>query len=154
MFDFIPNLWRDLHPMIVHFALGGLFMSFGFTLLARVTSNAQLDNLSWILLLVGVGTAIPSAVTGIVSHLPYEALPVASAIEPHQLLGMLGTFASIGVVFWRFMARQRGKDIGAHPLYIGIAVIGLLWLFLLGGTGGNLVYQLGVNVRGINPLIK
>jgi uncharacterized membrane protein len=52
------------------------------------------------------------------------------------------------------MARRRGKDISAHPLYIGIAVAGLLWLFLLGGTGGNLVYQLGVNVRGVNPLNK
>ena len=80
MFDFIPNIWRDLHPMVVHFALGGLFMSFGFTLLARVIGNAKLDELSWILLLVGVLAAIPSAITGIVSHLPYEALPVANSV--------------------------------------------------------------------------
>ena len=154
MFDFIPNIWRDLHPMVVHFELGGLFMSFGFTLLARVTGNTKLDELSWVLLVVGVLAAIPSAITGIVSHLPYESLPVASAIEPHQMLGMLGTFVSIGVLFWRFIARRRGKDIGAHPLYIGIAVLGLLWLFVLGGTGGNLVYQYAINVRGVNPLPK
>jgi hypothetical protein len=39
-------------------------------------------------------------------------------------------------------------------VYVGLIVLGLVWVVLLGGTGGNLVYELGVNVRGINPLLK
>ena len=28
MLDFVPNIWHDLRPIIVHFALAGLFLSF------------------------------------------------------------------------------------------------------------------------------
>lgn len=154
MFDFVQNIWLDLHPMIVHFALGGLFLSFAFTLLARVRSNPTFNEVSWVLLVVGVLAAIPSTVTGLVAHLPYEESTLAAAITPHQFLGMIGTLVSTAVLIWRFVARRQGKDIDAHPAYMGLAVIGLIWLVVLGGTGGNLVYQLGVNVRGVNPLIK
>lgn len=154
MFDFIPNIWRDLHPMIVHFALASLFLSFAFSLLARARGNAQLNEFSWLLLLVGVATIFPSAVTGIVAHLAYEETPLAAIIEPHQLLGMLGTVLAAFVLFWRWQSRRKGKDVGMQPIYLVVAVIGLLWLFLLGGTGGNLVFQHAINVRGVNPLIK
>ena len=29
----------------------------------------------------------------------------------------------------------------------------MVWLFILGGTGGNLVYEYGINVRGVNALL-
>jgi len=32
-------------------------------------------------------------------------------------------------------------------------VLGLLWIFIVGGTGGQLVYEYAVNVRGVNPLL-
>ena len=154
MFDFISHIWLDMHPIIVHFAIGGLFLSFAFTLLAWFRPNAALSEASWILLVVGVAAAIPATITGLIAHFPYEETPLAAAIEPHQLLGMLGTLATLGVLGWRFIARRKGQDIGAHPVYVGLIVLGLVWVVLLGGTGGNLVYELGVNVRGINPLLK
>lgn len=154
MFDFVQNIWLDLHPMIVHFALAGLFLSFALTLWARIRPRASLNELSWILLVVGVAAAIPSTVTGLIAHLPYEESALAAAIEPHQFLGMIGTLVSTGVLIWRFTARRQGKDLDAHPAYLGLAVLGLAWLVVLGGTGGNLVFELGLNVRGVNPLIK
>ncbi|MBI3241265.1 MAG: DUF2231 domain-containing protein [Chloroflexi bacterium] len=154
MFDFAQNIWLDLHPMIVHFALAGLFLSFALTLWTRIRPNARLNELSWILLVVGVAAAIPSTVTGLIAHSPYEESALAAAIQPHQFSGMIGTLVSAGVLIWRFVARRRGNDIDMHPAYLGLAVLGLAWLVVLGGTGGNLVFELGVNVRGINPLLK
>ncbi|NUM44524.1 MAG: DUF2231 domain-containing protein [Anaerolineales bacterium] len=153
MFDFLQNIWLDLHPIIVHFAIGGLFLSFALTLLARFRPNATLNETSWILLVVGVVAAIPATVTGLIAHFPYEDTALAAAIEPHQFLGMLGTLATLGLAVWRFNARRKGRDIGAHPVYVGLIVAGLVWVVLLGGTGGNLVYELGINVRGVNPLL-
>lgn len=154
MFDFIQNIWLDLHPILVHFAVAGLFLSFALTLLARFRPNAALNEASWILLVVGVLAAVPSVVTGLIAHLPYEETELASVIEPHQLLALIGTVVMIGVVFWRWRARRQGKDLHANTIYLGIVVLGLVWIFLVGGTGGNLVYELAINVRGINPLLK
>ena len=36
--------------------------------------------------------------------------------------------------------------------YLDPAAAGLIWIMLLGGTGGQLTYQYGINVRGVNPL--
>lgn len=153
MFAFFQNIWLDLHPIIVHFAIGGLFMSFALTLLARFRPSVALNQASWILLVVGVVAAIPATVTGLIAHFPYEETTLAAAIEPHQFLGMLGTLATLGMAGWRLNARRKGQDLGTHPVYVGLIVLGLVWVVLLGGTGGNLVYELGINVRGVNPLL-
>lgn len=153
MFDFVQTIWQDLHPMIVHFALAGLFLSFAATLAAGFFPKLPLHEFAWYLLVVGVAAALPAVVTGLISHTAYENTALAATIEPHQFLGMLGTLASVGVLAWRFVARRRGQDIGAHAGYVGLAVIGLAWLVVLGGTGGNLVFQHAINVRGVNPLL-
>lgn len=154
MFNFLQTIWQDLHPIIVHFAIGGLFLSFAFTVLNRIRPSAALNETSWILLVVGVLAALPSVVTGLIAHFPYENTAVAGDIEPHQLLGMFGAIFTLGLLVWRWRARRNKNDIGASGAYLALAVIGLAWLFVLGGTGGNLVYQFGVNVRAINPLLK
>lgn len=153
MFDFVQNIWLDLHPMVVHFALAGLFSSYVLTLLARFRPGPMLDEASWVLLVIGVAGAIPSTITGLIAHLPYEETALAAAIEPHQSLGLLGTVIMAGVFVWRYLARRQGQDLSAHPVYLGIMVLGLVWIVLVGGTGGNLVFELGVNVRGVNPLL-
>lgn len=154
MFDFLQNIWLDLHPIIVHFAIGALFLSFALTLLARFRPNAALNEASWLLLVIGGAAAVPATITGLIAHLPYEETALAAAIEPHQFLGLLGTLATMGLLGWRFNARRKGQDLGAHPVYVGLIVMGLVWVVVLGGTGGNLVYELGINVRGVNPLLK
>ncbi len=154
MFNFLQTIWQDLHPILVHFAIGGLFLSFAFSLLNRLRANATLNETSWVLLAVGALAALPSVVTGLIAHEPYENTAVASAIQPHQLLGMLGTLATLALLVWRWRSRRAGKDIGQSGVYGVFALLGLAWLFVLGGTGGNLVYQFAVNVRAINPLLK
>ena len=56
-------------------------------------------------------------------------------------------------VVWRYVSRRRGQDIGNTQLYLLFAVVGLVWIFIVGGTGGSLTYDYGVNVRGVNPLL-
>lgn len=152
MFDFVSNLGNDLHALTVHFPLALISLSFLLALAAQ--SRPQLKETSWHLLVAGTLTAVAAVVTGVVAHFPYEELPVIEHIKPHQLLGLVGTLAMLGLTIARYRTRAKGADVADRGFYRVIAVVGLLWIMLLGGTGGNLVYEHGVNVRGVNPLLE
>ena len=151
MFDFLGNLQRDLHPIIVHFPIALLVLSFTLSLFWQ--RNERFNAASWLLLVVGGFATLPAVVTGLISHLPYEDTTLAGVIEQHQLLGLIGSALTLGLLTWRYRSRRKGNDVGSKPYYLAIAGIGIVWLVVLGGTGGNLVYEYGVNVDGINPLL-
>ena len=73
-------------------------------------------------------------------------------IGTHQNFGILGTlfvFILVGIRYWN---RRLNRDFGLRKSYLIPAAAGLIWTMLLGGTGGQLTYQYGINVRGVNPL--
>lgn len=151
MFDFIGNIFTDLHPIFVHFPIALLFVSFGLTVAGQW--KAQWHETSWFLLILGGLATIPATISGLIAHRPYEDTPSMVYIESHEMLGIIGTLITLGVLGWRWRSRRQGRDVGLSKVYLVIVVVGLVWLFFLGGTGGNLVYEHGINVRGINPLL-
>ena len=52
----------------------------------------------------------------------------------------------------RYWTRCRNRDFDLRKSYLVPAGAGLIWIMLLGGTGGQLTYQYGINVRGDNSL--
>lgn len=152
MFDFLGNLIRDLHPIVVHFPIALLVVSFTLSLFWR--HNESLNATSWLLLVIGGLATLPASVTGLISHIPYEETSLAGVVEQHQILGIVGSLLTLALLAWRYWSRRKGSDIGTKPYYLAIAGIGIVWLFVLGGTGGNLVYKYGVNVEGVNPLLS
>ncbi len=151
MFEFAANITRDLHPISVHFPIGLLALSFGLSLASR--GRPALNECSWIALILGGIAAIISVVTGLEAHEAYEQTPLIEYIKPHQMLGLFGAGGVWLVIAWRFVSRGKGVDAGRQPYYMAIAAAGLVWLVLLGGTGSNLVFSHGANVRGVNPLL-
>jgi uncharacterized membrane protein len=147
MFEFMGNMLTDLHPMIVHFPIALLIVSFIFDIVGH--KKTAYHEFGWILFVWGGLSGIPAVVTGLIAHLPYEKTASMSVIQPHEILGMLGLIITIGLFFWRWQSRRKGKDIGQTKWYIAIGIAGMLWIFFLGGTGGNLVYEYGINIRGI-----
>lgn len=150
MLQFIYHIGDDLHPILNHFPIAFLVASFLLVLLRR--KWATLPDVEWPLFCWGTIMALPASVSGIMAHEAYESLPIHALIELHGLPANIGTLVMICVLVWRFRSRRKGRDIAARPWYLVFAGIGLIWIFIVGGTGGSLTYDHGVNVRGVNPL--
>ena len=109
--------------------------------------------MEWWSFVIGALATLPATITGLVAHFPYEETNLHEAIEVHQLPSMLGTLIILIILGWRYRSRRQGQDIGKGQWYLIFAVLGLVWIFIVGGTGGSLTYDYGVNVRGVNPLL-
>ena len=151
MLNFLTNIWQDAHPILVHFPIALLVVSFGLGLGALYKPDWL--QASWLTFALGSLATLPAAVTGIISHVPYEETALYETIETHQFLGLITTLIFTGLFIWRGMMIRRGKDIGATWPFLAATFIGLIFLTLTGGNGGDLVYEYGVNVRGVNPLL-
>ena len=150
MLDFIKNIPQDLHPILIHFPIA--FLGFSFVLSFLSMRVSRWNEASWLLLWVGGLSCIPASVSGVISHFPYEETELHEVIGTHQNFGILGTlfvFVLVGIRYW---TRRRNRDFGLRKSYLVPAGVGLIWIILLGGTGGQLTYQYGINVRGVNPL--
>ena len=84
---------------------------------------------SWLLLVVGTVGAIAASVSGLV------------------------TAFFIAATIWRFISRRRGSDCGGSVPFLMVVLMGAGLLVMSGMTGGDLVFDYGINVRGVNPLL-
>ena len=94
----------------------------------------------------------PCFCSGVISHFPCEETELYEVISTHQNFGILGTLYVLVLVGIRYWTRRRNRDFSLRKSYLVPARAGLIWIMLLGGTGGQLTYQYGINVRGVNPL--
>jgi uncharacterized membrane protein len=152
--DIFSDTIQDAHPIIVHFPIALLIVSAAVTIVAFIKSSASLQQTSWLLLWLGTFGAIFASITGLIAHVPYEETELHSVIETHQFLslGVTGLFISVSI--WRLISRLRGADIGTKPLYLVLVLVGVAVLSFTGMKGGDLVFDYGINVRGINPLLE
>ena len=108
---------------------------------------------SWLLLVVGTVGAIAASVSGLVSHFPYEETDLHGVIEAHQWWSFAVTAFFIAATIWRFISRRRGSDCGGSVPFLVVVLMGAGLLVMSGMTGGDLVFDYGINVRGVNPLL-
>lgn len=151
MFDFVANIGNDLHPIVTHFPIALLIVSFVLAFVIR--QKPEFENMEWWSFAIGALMALPATITGVVAHFPYEETNLHEAIELHQLPSMAGTLIMLIVLALRYRSRRQGQDFGKAQWYLIFAVLGLFWVFIVGGTGGALTYDYGINVRGVNPLL-
>ncbi len=153
MLQILTDTLQDLHVIAAHFPIALLVVSAGVSVAMHIKSSANLQHTSWLLLWTGTLGALIASVTGLISHFPYEETELHGVIEVHQMWSFAVTAFFIALTIWRWISRRKGADAGTTPLYLAIILIGILGLILSGMTGGDLVYDYGVNVRGVNPLL-
>ena len=150
MLQIFSDTIEDFHPITVHFPIALLVVSAGLSVVLRFKHIANLRETSWLLLWIGTLGALVASVTGVISH--FEATDLHDVIETHQMWSFAVTVFFIALTIWRWRSRARRTDVGESPLYLILILIGMIGLILSGMTGGDLVYDYGINVRGTNPL--
>ena len=110
MFDFVANIGNDLHPIITHFPIALLIVSF--VLVFVVRQKPEFKNMEWWSFVIGALATLPATITGLVAHFPYEETNLHEAIELHQLPSMAGTLIMLIILGWRYRSRRQGQDIG------------------------------------------
>ncbi|MEO7910535.1 MAG: DUF2231 domain-containing protein [Roseiflexaceae bacterium] len=149
MSNFFADLLAYPHPMINHFVIALLIVSVLLDLCGRW--NPAIRYTAWVTLVLGTLATIPTVISGVVAHFPYEESSAIGAISTHEQLGLATTGIFLVLTIWRWRTRRRDNTAPASWLYLALAVVGLGVLTITGMTGGNLVYQLGV---GVQQLVK
>lgn len=149
MGNFFSDLLAYPHPMINHFVIALLIVSVVLELWGRWKPSIRYT--AWVTLVLGTVATIPTVITGIIAHFPYEESSAIGAISTHEQLGLATMGIFLALTTWRWRNRRRDNTAPASWLYLALAVVGLGVLTVTGMTGGNLVYQLGV---GVQQLVK
>jgi len=148
-----------IHPMLVHFpiVLYLLAVALQFLVLVRhgdLAANACLANSALAALLLAATSAVAAAFFGDIALDHAVALGFPDA--------PLETHASFGISTMVFMLVLSALHLAArwaHLTLIGgrgwglmvVAVVGIALLLITAYHGGNLVYDIGVNVRTVTP---
>lgn len=138
---------NNLHPLINDFPAVLLTLSVVLDFAAHWRRN--LHFVGWVNLLAGVIGALLALLTGWLAHLPFEGTSYMVAIQPHLLTALAATLVFLGLAVYRLLLRRRGVEAADGMLYRTLALVGLALVIVTGIYGSNLVYELGIGVRGI-----
>ena len=142
-----------IHPMLVHFPLALLPVGLLFQLVALLRTGSPFDRscpsaAGLALLLLAAVAAVLAALFGdLALDKAVEAGFSADRLETHEELGITSAVL-VGVLAlwngWWFLRAGRSKGLGWFSWVAGLAV--LVVVLTAAWFGGELVYQLGVNV--------
>jgi len=148
-----------IHPMLVHFPivlfLGAIAIDF-IVLLGKgdLASKECLPTVGLTVLLLAVLAAIAAATFGDIAldkavELGFDKVP----LEQHEELGLTTLWILIGLAAWQVFARWRGMRLTAFTgwVFLAISLVGVGVLLTAAYFGGELVYNLGVNVAPVHP---
>jgi uncharacterized membrane protein len=150
---------NHVHPMLVHFpivlfliavALQGLVLATG----GDLTGAECLPRVALAALLLGTLGAAAAAAFGDIAleHALELGFPEAE-LEEHEELGMITTWLFVALsalhlgARWRRVSLDGAKGWGAAAL----GAVGVVVLVIAAAHGGELVYELGVNVAPVTP---
>ncbi|MCE2526005.1 MAG: DUF2231 domain-containing protein [Actinomycetia bacterium] len=149
----IDDTIENLHSILVHFPIALLVLLAALTAYVVFRPESGMLQTTWLLLLVGTVGAVAATVSGVVSHFPYEETELHEVIETHQVWSVAVTALFVGATIWRYISRRRGSDCGGSSPFLMVIAGGTVLLVMSGLTGGDLVFDYGINVRGVNPLL-
>lgn len=146
----LPTL-AEWHAIAVHFPIALLVVSVALSFIER--SKRSLRQTAQITLWLGTLASFPATLTGQLAHIPYHQTFLLDLIFLHAGYGYAAATLFAGLSVWRWIVWRRGNNAVGWP-YLVVASLGCVLLILVGASGGKLVYDYGVNVKGVNPLLS
>lgn len=137
----LPNL----HPLVVHFPIALLSLSFLVDLAASLSQRSQWRTFAAGLLYLGAGFAAMTVLAGLfaAASVPHGD-NVHDIMERHEHLGLAVLILAVALSAWRFM----GKPISYGYWVIAAGLCGVL--IITADLGGLMVYHYGVGVSAVD----
>jgi len=143
----------ELHPAVVHFAMGLVLISIIFDVFAIFTGKKSLEDAALWTIIFGSLAVIIAAITGIGEA---KELSKEGSI-PAKAISMLKTHRNIGLLLMFVIPMLAGLRVFAYVkrekflkyIYIGIAILIGLALAYQGNIGGKLVYKHGLGIEKV-----
>jgi len=142
-----------IHPMLVHFPLALLPLTALLYAWIQLRGDNPFDrscasrNLLGLMWLVALSALAAAAMGDVALDIAVDKGVPDAQLEEHEDLGFLTAWASLGLaVFqsWFYAKKTESRGLGWMMLLATLGVLGLILTTAL--FGGELVYQLGVNV--------
>ncbi len=138
-------LRHPIHPMLVHFPIGFLVLSFLLDLVSLVFPEVPgLLRGSFYAMLLGIIAALLAAVPGIVDYSEIRRDHPGKVIASRHMILNLMVVAIYGINLWIRSSALSDPKISLLPFLLSIIGIGLL--SVSGYLGGRLVYDEGIAV--------
>src|SRR5438067_7348696 len=138
-------LRHPIHPMLVHFPIGFLILSFLLDLVSLGFPEVPgLLRGSFYAMLLGIITALLAAVPGFVDYSDIRRDHPGKATATRHMILNLMVVAIYGINLWIRSSALSDSKISLPPLLLSIIGIGLL--SVSGYLGGRLVYDQGIAV--------
>ena len=138
-------LWHPLHPMLVHFPIGFLVLSFLLDLVSLAFPEVPgLLRGSFYAMLLGIIAALLAAVPGIVDYSEIRRDHPGKVVATRHMILNLMVVAIYGINLWIRSSALSDPKISLLPFLLSIIGIGLL--SVSGYLGGRLVYDEGIAV--------
>ena len=149
-----------LHPFLVHFVIALFTISVLLDVLGFLSARDKFHFTAWINLL-GAGIAVLLAVgSGLLEESQITIPDLAKdTFDSHKTTAFITAVIILFLVFWRLGLKNR-LNRSQKWLYILIALVGLVSLYIGAYQGGKLVYKHGLGIRtdriesGASPQIE
>ena len=142
----------ELHPFVLHFAVGLLLTAPIFDVLGLLLRREPLLHAGRWMTIAGTFAAVLSLATGFGAEAVLGAHSAAgeSLLQFHEALGIVTVLVWLPVAAWRWLSR-RPLPLRARTIYLAAAFSGAIVLTVETALGGAVVYRHGV---GLSPAAR
>jgi uncharacterized membrane protein len=143
-----------MHPIVVHFVIAMVFVSFAFDVIGYFTKNRRLFEVSfWNLLVASVAIFVAVLFGQVEAGLAEPYAASQSALSLHTITGWALSAILVAITAWRFVIRSR-NPLRVPPIYLGASTALSLLVFFQMYLGTRLVWVYGLHVEPIVEATK
>lgn len=137
----------QLHPFVLHFAVGLLLAAVGCDALGLVLRREGLLIAGRWNTLFGAGAAVASVLTGLLAAATIEPFAPAGAplLQLHRAFGILLLVVWVPLAGWR-AASKVALPLRLRTVYLTLAFTGAAMVLAQAGLGSTMVYRHGVGL--------